>query len=518
MPVEVLMPTLSPTMEEGKLAKWLVGEGDAVRAGDVIAEIETDKATMEVEAADDGRVSKILVPEGTEHVPVNQPIAVLVTEDDGSAPSTSPLGGEVGVQSAPGVRAMATSRSPQPSPSWGEGVLAPAELQGTERATMAQRAKMPPTRHDGSTVVPSALPLGEEPPSVGGAPARPQEAPSEPRAEAEIPPGTAMVSMTVREALRDAMAEEMRADESVFVLGEEVAQYHGAYKVTQGLLEEFGPARVVDTPITEYGFTGIGVGAAFAGLRPIVEFMTWNFALQAIDHIVNSAAKTLYMSGGQMHCPMVFRGPNGAAARVAAQHSQDFSAWYASVPGLKVIAPYTAADAKGLLKAAIRDPGPVVFLENEILYGQSFEVPKLPDFVLPIGKARMARAGRDVTIVSYARGLAYVLEAAKHLAQDGIEAEVIDLRTLRPLDIGTVLASVRKTNRIVTVEESWSVCSVGSEICARVAMDAFDHLDAPPIKITGADVPMPFAANLEKLALPSVEQVVAAVKSVCYRE
>jgi pyruvate dehydrogenase E1 component beta subunit len=327
-----------------------------------------------------------------------------------------------------------------------------------------------------------------------------------------------MASMTVREALRDAMAEEMRADPSVFVIGEEVAQYHGAYKVTQGLLEEFGPARVVDTPITEYGFAGIGVGAAFAGLRPIVEFMTWNFAMQAIDHIVNSAAKTLYMSGGQMHCPIVFRGPNGAASRVAAQHSQDYSAWYASVPGLKVIAPYTAADAKGLLKAAIRDPGPVVFLENEILYGQSFEVPKLDDFILPIGKARIAREGRHATIVSYSRGVAYALEAAKRLAEEGIEAEVIDLRTLRPLDMATVLDSVRKTNRVVTVEESWSVCSVGSEVCARVAMDAFDHLDAPPAKVTGADVPMPYAANLEKLALPSVDQVMAAVRAVCYRE
>jgi pyruvate dehydrogenase E1 component beta subunit len=327
-----------------------------------------------------------------------------------------------------------------------------------------------------------------------------------------------MVTMTVREALRDAMAEEMRADDRVFIMGEEVGQYQGAYKVTQGLLDEFGERRVVDTPITEYAFAGTGLGAAFAGLKPIVEFMTWNFALQAIDHIVNSAAKTLYMSGGQMHCPIVFRGPNGAAARVAAQHSQDFSAWYASVPGLKVIAPYTAADAKGLLKAAIRDPSPVIFLENEILYGQSFEVPKLDDFVLPIGKARVARQGSDVTIVSYSRGMAYALEAAKRLAEEGIEAEIVDLRTLRPLDIDTVLASVRKTNRIVTVEEGWPICSIGSEICARVALEAFDDLDAPPTKISGADVPMPYAANLEKLALPSVEQVVAAAKSVCYRE
>jgi pyruvate dehydrogenase E1 component beta subunit len=327
-----------------------------------------------------------------------------------------------------------------------------------------------------------------------------------------------MVKLTVREALRDAMAEEMRADPAVFVMGEEVGQYQGAYKVTQGLLDEFGPMRVVDTPITEYGFAGVGVGAAFAGLKPIVEFMTWNFAMQAIDHIINSAAKTLYMSGGKMHCPIVFRGPNGAAARVAAQHSQNYAAWYAHVPGLKVIAPYTAADAKGLLKAAIRDPGPVVFLENEILYGQSFEVPKLADFVLPIGKARVARTGRHVTIVSFSRGMAYALDAAKQLAEQGIEAEVIDLRTLRPLDIDTVLASVRKTNRIVTVEEGWPVCSIGSEICARVVAEAFDHLDAPPIAITGADVPMPYAANLERLALPSVEGVVEAAKSVCYRE
>jgi pyruvate dehydrogenase E1 component beta subunit len=327
-----------------------------------------------------------------------------------------------------------------------------------------------------------------------------------------------MVSMTVREALRDAMAEEMRHDPSVFVMGEEVAEYQGAYKVTQGLLDEFGPTRVVDTPITEYGFAGVGVGAAFAGLKPIVEFMTWNFAMQAIDHIVNSAAKTLYMSGGKMHCPIVFRGPNGAAARVAAQHSQDYSSWYAQVPGLKVIAPYTAADAKGLLKAAIRDPSPVIFLENEILYGQSFEVPKLDDFVLPIGKARIARDGKDVTVVSYSRGMAYALEVAKRLAEEGIEAEVVDLRTLRPLDVETLIASVKKTNRLVTVEEGWPICSIGSEVAARVTMEAFDYLDAPPVKITGADVPMPYAANLEKLALPSVDQIIAAVKSVCYRE
>ena len=463
MLTKILMPALSPTMEEGKLVKWHVGEGDAVRAGDVIAEIETDKATMEVEAVDDGQIDKLLVAEGTEHVPVNEPIALLLADGE-----------------AAGTRATST--------------LPPIS-----------KSEPPPD-------------FGEVAPLVEKAPAGPTIAPQEPKPEAEVPPGTAMVTMTMREALRDAMAEEMRRDPSVFLMGEEVGQYQGAYKVSQDLLEEFGPSRVVDTPITEYGFAGVGVGAALAGLKPIVEFMTWNFAMQAIDHIVNSAAKTLYMSGGQMRCSIVFRGPNGVAARVAAQHSQDYSAWYASVPGLKVIAPYTAADAKGLLKAAIRDPSPVIFLENELLYGQSFEVPKLDDFVIPIGKARIARSGSDVTIVSYARGMAYALEAAKHLASEGIEAELIDLRTLRPLDMATVLASVRKTNRIVSVEEGWPVCSIGTEICAQIAAEAFDHLDAPPAKITGADVPMPYAANLEKLALPSVDKVVAAVKSVCYRE
>jgi pyruvate dehydrogenase E1 component beta subunit len=522
MPTEILMPALSPTMEEGTLAKWHVREGDEVRTGDVIAEIETDKATMEVEAIDDGRVGKILVAEGTEHVPVNQPIALLLTDgedvassfetrpaaapqDEGSTPTPHPEEARSAVS-----KGEAWHPSPQPSPQRGEGDAA-------RMAKIAEAIRSVPQSLKGAV---EDADLGEAPPEVEEAPAGPQVAPAEPRAEAEpeVPPGTEMVTMTVREALRDAMAEEMRADDRVFIMGEEVGQYQGAYKVTQGLLDEFGERRVVDTPITEYAFAGTGVGAAFAGLKPIVEFMTWNFALQAIDHIVNSAAKTLYMSGGQMHCPIVFRGPNGAAARVAAQHSQDFSAWYASVPGLKVIAPYTAADAKGLLKAAIRDPSPVIFLENEILYGQSFEVPKLDDFVLPIGKARVARKGSDVTIVSYSRGMAYALEAAKRLAEEGIEAEVVDLRTLRPLDIDTVIASVRKTNRIVTVEEGWPICSIGSEICARVALEAFDDLDAPPTKISGADVPMPYAANLEKLALPSVEQVVAAVKSVCYRE
>jgi pyruvate dehydrogenase E1 component subunit beta len=471
MPTEILMPQLSPTMEEGTLAKWLVREGDQVRAGDVIAEIETDKATMEVEAAEDGRLGTILVPEGTEHVPVNRPIALLVAD------------GEEGPDS-------------------------------TLKATLQQHDMAGPQPEEREPAIPLD---GEVPPLVEDAPAGPQVAPAEPRREAEIPQGATLVTLTVREALRDAMAEEMRADPAVFVIGEEVGQYQGAYKVTQGLLDEFGPSRLVDTPITEYGFAGLGVGAAFAGLRPIVEFMTWNFAMQAIDHVINSAAKTLYMSGGKMHCPIVFRGPNGAAARVAAQHSQDFSSWYAHVPGLKVVAPYSAADAKGLLKAAIRDPGPVVFLENEILYGQSFDVPNLPDFVLPIGKARVARAGRHVTIVSYSRGMAYALEAAERLSQEGIEAEVIDLRTLRPLDTQTVLASVRKTNRLVTVQEGWSACSIGSEICACVAAEAFDYLDAPPIRVTGADVPMPYAANLEKLALPSVDDVIAAVKTVCYR-
>ncbi len=466
MPTEILMPALSPTMEEGKLAKWHVHEGDEVHAGDVIAEIETDKATMEVEAVDDGTLGEILVPEGTEHIPVNKPIAILLTNGEDVNPSSS----------------------------------------------TAPTAAAPP-----SDAVPPPL-TSEAPLEVEEASATPEVAPAEPQADAEVAAGTEMATITVREALRDAMAEEMRRDADVFVMGEEVAQYQGAYKVTQGLLEEFGARRVIDTPITEYGFAGVGVGAAFAGLRPIVEFMTWNFAMQAIDHIVNSAAKTLYMSGGQMHCPIVFRGPNGAAARVAAQHSQDYSSWYAHVPGLKVIAPYTAADAKGLLKAAIRDNSPVIFLENELLYGQSGEVPKGDDVVLPIGKARVAREGRDVTLVSYSRGMMYTLEAAEALAGEGIEAEVLDLRTLRPLDIDTVVISVKKTNRLVTIEEGWPIGSIGSEICAQVTAEAFDYLDAPPIKITGADVPMPYAANLEKLALPSVDLVVKAAKSVCYRD
>jgi pyruvate dehydrogenase E1 component subunit beta len=482
MPTEVLMPALSPTMEEGTLAKWLVSEGATVKSGDVIAEIETDKATMEVEAVDEGKLTKILVPAGTEGVKVNTPIA-LIEGDGDAAPATSAK-----------VEVPATDRATRPPP--------PSQPSSARGAGVPSREPQPFT--------PGREPRTEPPREER---ARSYEPPS---AEPEIAPGTETANQTMREALRDAMAEEMRRDPDVFLIGEEVAQYEGAYKVSQGLLAEFGDRRVIDTPITEQGFAGVGVGAAFAGLKPIVEFMTWNFAMQAIDQIVNSAAKTRYMSGGTISVPIVFRGPNGAAARVAAQHSQCYSAWYAQVPGLKVVAPSTPADAKGLLKAAIRDPNPVVFLENELLYGAHGPVPKGDDFVLPIGKARIARAGKDATVVSFARGMVYALEAAEQLAKDGIDIEVIDLRSLRPLDMETVLASVRKTNRIVTVEEAWPVCSIGSEICARVAIEAFDDLDAPPAKVSGADVPMPYAANLEKLALPSVQQVVAAVKSVLY--
>ncbi len=485
MPAQVLMPALSPTMEEGKLAKWLKSEGDEVRSGDVIAEIETDKATMEVEAVDEGKLGKILVPAGTEGVKVNTPIAVILVDGEDIAALTN---GHAGETPSP----QAEREQQRPFSPRGEG-----QVEGG-LFTEANRPKTPS---------PQPSPQGER--ESAAAPAY--------DAAAEIPEGTEMVQMTMREALRDAMAEEMRRDDAVFVMGEEVAEYQGAYKVTQGLLDEFGPRRVIDTPITEAGFAGLGVGAGFAGLRPIVEFMTFNFAMQAIDHIVNSAAKTHYMSGGQLGCPIVFRGPNGAASRVGAQHSQEYSAWYAHLPGLKVIAPSTAADAKGLLKAAIRDPNPVVFLENEILYGATGQVPKLDDYVIPIGKAKIARRGKDVTIVSWARGMVYSLEAAKELEAEGIDAEVIDLRTLRPLDMETVLASVRKTNRIVTVEEAWPVCSLGSEICARVAAEAFDYLDAPPTKVSGEDVPMPYAANLEKLALPDAARVVKAVKAVCYR-
>jgi len=462
MPIQVLMPALSPTMEKGNLAKWLKAEGDQIKAGDVIAEIETDKATMEVEAVDEGTLGQILVPEGTADVAVNTPIAVILSDGEDRA---------------------ALTKSPQKSSA--KKPSAPAEARAT----------------------PASAPQLSQP--LAAAPAY--------DASNEVPAGTEFATMTVREALRDAMAEEMRRDESVFVIGEEVAEYQGAYKVTQGLLQEFGARRVVDTPITEQGFAGLGVGAALAGLKPIVEFMTFNFAMQAIDQIINSAGKTTYMSGGQMGSSIVFRGPNGVASRVGAQHSQDYSSWYSHVPGLKVIAPYSAADAKGLLKAAIRDPNPVLFLENEILYGHSFPVPKLDDFVLPIGKARVARVGRDVTIVAFSMGMSYALKAAEELTQLGIDAEVIDLRTLRPMDGATVIESVKKTNRIVTVEEGWPQSGVGAEIVARVIAGAFDWLDAPPTRVTGEDVPMPYAANLEKLALPSVAKVVEAAKSVCYR-
>jgi pyruvate dehydrogenase E1 component beta subunit len=464
MSIEILMPALSPTMEEGKLAKWLVKEGDTVKSGDILAEIETDKATMEFEAVDEGRIGKLLVPEGTEGVKVNAPIATLM--GDGENPEDD---------------AATQLKAPRP--------------QETKREAEAAIAREQPKKRD-----------------------EPQEEAVATLDDPEIPEGTEMVTMTVREALRDAMAEEMRRDDTVFLMGEEVAQYQGAYKVSQGLLEEFGARRVIDTPITEHGFAGLGVGAAFAGLRPIVEFMTWNFAMQAIDQIINSAAKTHYMSGGQMHSPIVFRGPNGPASRVGAQHSQDYASWYAHIPGIRVIAPYFAADAKGLLKAAIRDPNPVIFLENEIVYGRSFPVPKLDDFVLPIGKARVIKKGKDVTLVAHSICVGLILEAAEKLAAEGIDAELIDLRTLRPLDTATVIESVKKTNRIVTVEQGWPVCSIGSEIASVVALEAFDWLDAPPTKVTGKDVPMPYAANLEKLALPHVDDIVAAAKAVCYRD
>jgi pyruvate dehydrogenase E1 component beta subunit len=468
MPTEILMPALSPTMERGNLAKWLKKEGDAVKSGDVIAEIETDKATMEVEAVDEGTLGKILVPEGTNDVAVNTPIAMILADGE-DASALKDGGGSASVQKA---AAAAPTASQQRS---------------------AKEAKAP------------AQPALAPPPKIEALP------------EPEIPEGTEMVTMTVREALRDAMAEEMRRDPDIFVMGEEVAEYQGAYKVTQGLLQEFGARRVIDTPITEHGFAGLGIGAGLAGLKPIVEFMTFNFAMQAMDQLINSAAKTRYMSGGQIGASIVFRGPNGPAARVAAQHSQDFTAWYSHIPGLKVIAPYTAADAKGLLKSAIRDPNPVIFLENEILYGQSFPVPKLDDYVVPIGRARIARAGSDVTLVAWSMGMTYALKAADALAKDGINAEVIDLRTIRPMDIGTIIESVKKTARLVTVEEGWRQSGVGAEIAARVMEEAFDWLDAPVARVTGKDVPMPYAANLEKLALPSVDEVVEAAKAVCYR-
>jgi pyruvate dehydrogenase E1 component beta subunit len=465
MSTNVLMPALSPTMEQGKLAKWLKKEGDAVRSGDILAEIETDKATMEVEAIDEGFLSKILVPEGADNVAVNTPIAVITANGEAAANAPQPP-----AAAAP-VRAPANGAGGAPHPA--------AEKTAADAAPAASSAAID-------------------------------------RAS-EFPEGTPMVSMTVREALRDAMAEEMRRDESVFVMGEEVAEYQGAYKITQGLLQEFGDKRVVDTPITEHGFAGLAVGAAMAGLRPIVEFMTFNFAMQAMDQIINSAAKTLYMSGGQLGCPIVFRGPNGAAARVAAQHSQDFTAWFSHVPGLQVVAPYTAADAKGLLKSAIRDPNPVIFLENEILYGHSFDVPKIDDFLVPIGRGRTARAGTHVTLVSFSIGMVYALKAAEELAKDGIEAEVIDLRTIRPMDTALIIESVKKTGRCVTVEEGWPQSGVGAEIVALLMEHAFDYLDSPVVRVTGKNVPMPYAANLEKLALPNAGEVVAAAKAALYR-
>ena len=463
MAIEIKMPALSPTMEEGTLAKWLVKEGDAVKSGDILAEIETDKATMEFEAVDEGTIGKILIPEGSEGVKVGTVIATISGEGEDKAV-----------------------------------IPAKAGTSGGDTASPVQRDEAP--AFAGETASKAAKPTS--PKSV---------------ADPQIPAGTKMVSTTVREALRDAMAEEMRADDRVFVMGEEVAEYQGAYKVTQGLLDEFGGRRVIDTPITEYGFAGIGSGAAMGGLKPIIEFMTFNFALQAIDHVINSAAKTSYMSGGQMRCPIVFRGPNGAASRVGAQHSQNFAPWYASVPGLIVIAPFDAADAKGLLKAAIRTDDPVVFLENELVYGRSFEVPQIDDWVLPIGKARTVRSGSDVTIITYSIGVGLSLEAAETLAAEGIDAEVIDLRTLRPLDKAAVLESLARTNRLVIAEEGWPVCSIASEIIAICMEDGFDDLDAPVMRVCDEDVPLPYAANLEKIALIDAARIVAAVKKVCNR-
>ena len=461
---QILMPALSPTMEEGKLAKWVVKVGDQVKSGDVLAEIETDKATMEVEAVDEGTVSEILVEEGTEGVKVNTPIAVVLAEGESASEAAAPV----------------AETAPEP---------AEAPVAAAEKAA-------------------------ETAPAAAAVPAAPK---FEPQADPDLPEGVEMVEMTVRQALNEAMAEELRRDKDVFIMGEEVAEYQGAYKITQGLLQEFGKERVIDTPITEHGFAGLAVGAAFAGLKPVVEFMTWNFAMQAIDQIINSAAKQLYMSGGQVKAPMVFRGPNGAAARVGAQHSQDYSAWYSHVPGLTVIAPYSAADAKGLLKAAIRSPNPVVFLENEILYGSTGLVPQVDDFVLPIGKARIARKGADVTVVSFSMGMRYATQATEKLVAAGVDVELIDLRTLRPLDSDTVIESVKKTGRLVTVEEGWPQGGIGAELSARVMEEAFDYLDAPVMRVTGKDVPMPYAANLEKLALPNVDEVIAAVNAVTYR-
>ncbi|MAM61071.1 pyruvate dehydrogenase complex E1 component subunit beta [Maritimibacter sp. UBA3975] len=467
MTTEILMPALSPTMEEGTLAKWLVKEGDEVSSGDILAEIETDKATMEFEAVDEGTIGKILIDAGTEGVKVNTPIAVLLEEGESASDIDS------GAKAAPASEAPAADSG--------------ASLDDTD----------------------TAKPMSTQPAASVPEP--------EPVEDPEVPEGTTFKSQTVREALRDAMAEEMRSDEAVFVMGEEVAEYEGAYKVTQGLLDEFGAKRVIDTPITEHGFAGLATGAAMGTLRPIVEFMTFNFAMQAIDHILNTAAKTRYMSGGQMSVPVVFRGPNGAAARVAAQHSQDYAAWYAQIPGLHVAMPYSAADAKGLLKTAIKGDTPVVFLENELLYGQSFEVPELDDYAIPFGKARIWQKGDDVTIVSFGIGMKYALEAAELLGKDGISAEVIDLRTLRPMDTKTVIESVKKTNRCVTVEEGWPTPSIGSYISSVLMQQAFDYLDAPVINCTGKDVPMPYAANLEKHALVTTDEVIEAVKTVTYK-
>ena len=476
MPTPILMPALSPTMEEGTLAKWKVKEGDKVSSGDIIAEIETDKATMEVEAVDEGIVGKILIPAGAENVKVNTPIAILLAD-----------GESVGDAKPNGKSSFETPKPPASAP----------QDEGEKAAR--QKSPHPEERSRSEGVSKDALRTVD-------------------LRDPDLPEGVEMVPTTMRDALRDAMAEEMRRDKDVFLIGEEVAQYQGAYKVSRGLLDEFGPDRVIDTPITEYGFAGLGVGAAFAGLKPIVEFMTWNFAMQAIDHIINSAAKTRYMSGGQMGSPIVFRGPNAAASRVAAQHSQDYAAWYSNIPGLIVIAPYTAADAKGLLKAAIRDPNPVVFLEHELLYGDTMDVPQVDDWIIPIGKAKVARLGTDVTIVSYSRGVKFALEAAAKLEGEGISAEVIDLRTLRPMDTATVIESVKKTNRVVTVEEGWAPCGVGAEIGWQVTQHAFDYLDAPPARVTQEDVPLPYAANLEVLSLPNADKIVRAVKAVMYRE
>ena len=477
MAIELKMPALSPTMEEGTLAKWLVKEGDEVKSGDILAEIETDKATMEFEAVDEGTIGKILIAEGTEGVKVGTVIAVM--------------GGD-GEEARVPAQAGTSASSPQPSET-----PASAGAQPTIGQKAAESEAPAPAKAEGG-----AAQLAAD---------------AKPAKDPDIPAGTTMLATTVREALRDAMAEEMRRDDRVFVMGEEVAEYQGAYKVTQGLLDEFGGRRVIDTPITEYGFAGIGSGAAMGGLRPVIEFMTFNFAMQAIDHIINSAAKTNYMSGGQMRCPIVFRGPNGAASRVGAQHSQNYGPWYANVPGLIVIAPYDAADCKGLLKAAIRSEDPVVFLENELVYGRSFEVPQLDDWVLPIGRARIVRPGKDVTIVSYSIGVGLSLEAAETLAGEGIDAEVVDLRTLRPLDRQAVLTSLAKTNRLVIAEEGWPVCSIASEIMAICMEDGFDHLDAPVLRVCDEDVPLPYAANLERAALIDAGRIVAAAKKVCYR-